>query len=454
MQDIALVIAFVGILVFLAHFFTGIFSRTRIPDVLLLTALGICVGPLLGLTSPSQFGAVGPVFTTITLIIILFESGTALRLGTLRSALGGAMILAPLSFFVTMAIVAGFALWLTDLELIPAFILGAIVGSTSEAVVIPLVRQLKMREETQTLLSVESSVNDVLSIIITIALVEAYTLGEFKIASISGNLIASFLVAIVFGILGAFAWSILLNRIHAIKNAMFTTPAFVFVIFGVVEILGFSGAIAALSFGITIGNIEQIRLPFFKADTTTEPVGLTETEKIFFAEVAFLLKTFFFVYLGISLELMSSWMIILALIFTILSFAIRVPVTKVSIRRNIPLKDTSIIAVMIPKGLAAVVLASIPAQQAVSGGELIKNIVYGVVLLSIVMTAFLVMLVDKTKLADLYGWILSPGMPRLPFRKGLDSRLNKLRPLRRIAKDSSDIESTGTKLFGDSEENE
>jgi NhaP-type Na+/H+ or K+/H+ antiporter len=454
MQDIALIIAFVGILVFLAHFFTGIFSRTRIPDVLLLIAIGICVGPILGLTSPSQFGEFGPIFTTITLIIILFESGIALKLNTLRAALGGAMTLAPLSFFLTMAVVAAFALWLTDLELIPAFILGAIVGSTSEAVIIPLVRQLKMREETQALLSVESSVNDVLSIVITIALVEAYTLGEFKIASISGDLIASFLVAIVFGVLGAFAWSILLNRIHAIKNAMFTTPAFVFVIFGVVEILGFSGAIAALAFGITIGNIESIRFPFFRRDPASEPVGLTETEKIFFSEVAFLLKTFFFVYLGISLELMSSWMIILALILTIVAFVVRIPVTKVSLKRAIPLKDASIISVMVPKGLAAVVLASIPFQQAVVGGELIKNIVYGVVLLSIVMTAFLVMLIDKTKLLDLYEWLLSPGLPRLPFRRKHDSELNKLRPLTHIAKDGTQIESSGTRMFGGGEENE
>ena len=188
MQAIAPIIALVGILVFLAHLFTGIFSRTRIPDVLLLTIIGICFGPVLGLVSPAQFGEIGPVFTTITLIIILFESGLTLRLSTLRAALGGAMTLAPLTFFLTMGVVAGFVLWLTDLELIPAFILGAIVASTSEAVVIPLVKQLKVQEETQTLLSVESSVNDVLSIVITIALVQAYTLGEFDIASVSGDL--------------------------------------------------------------------------------------------------------------------------------------------------------------------------------------------------------------------------------------------------------------------------
>jgi len=451
MQDIALVVAFVGILVFLAHLFTGIFSRTRIPDVLLLIAIGICVGPILGLTSPAQFGQVGPVFVIITLVIILFESGITLRLSTLRSALGGAIALAPLSFFLTMAVVAGFALWLTDLELIPAFILGAIVGSTSETVVIPLVRQLKIREETQTLLSVESSLNDVLSIVITIALVGAYTLGEFNIASIAGGLIASFIVAIFFGVIGAFLWSILLNRFHAIKNAMFTTPAFVFVVFGIVEILGFSGAIAALAFGVTIGNIETIRVPFFKKDLASEPVGLTGAEKVFFSEIAFLLKTFFFVYLGISLELISGRLIIFALIFTILAFIVRLPAIKISVKRPIPLKDVSIMSIMVPKGLAAVVLASIPLQQGVIGGELIKNITYGVVLLSIVMTAFFVLLIDKTKLADLFGWILSPTMPKLPFRRGSYSDLMKLKNLAHIVRRGTRIISTGAKLFGRSE---
>ena len=440
MQNVAQVIAFVGILVFLAHLFTSIFSRTRIPDVILLIIIGICVGPLLGLASPALFGAVGPVFTTITLIIILFESGIALRLTMLRSAIGGAMILAPLSFFSTMAVVAGFAVWLTDLELLPAFILGAIVGSTSETVVIPLVRQLRIREETRTLLSVESSVNDVLSIVITIALVQAYTLGEFDIGLVSGNLIASFLVALVFGIIGALIWSILLNRIHAIKNAMFTTPAFVFVIFGMVETLGFSGAIAALAFGVTIGNIETIRFPFFKTLTVKEPVGLNETEKIFFSEVAFLLKTFFFIYLGISLELISGWLIVVGLILTIVAFILRIPAVKIAVKKSMASKDFSVMAIMVPKGLAAVVLASIPLQQGVIGGEVIKNITYGVVLFSIVFTSFLVILLEKTRLPDLYARALSPGLPKL-------RRKTTPRP-KEIAGEKDNIIPDGTRLFG------
>ncbi len=419
MGNVAQVIAFVGILVFLAHLFTSIFSRTRIPDVILLIIIGICVGPVLGLASPTMFGEVGPVFTTVTLIIILFESGLALRLSMLRAALGGAMTLAPLCFFLTMAVVAGFAIWLTDLEVLPAFILGAIVGSTSEAVVIPLVRQLRIKEETSTLLSVESSVNDVLSIVITVALVQAYVVGKFEIASVSGDLIASFLVALVFGIIGALVWSVLLNRIRAIKNAIFTTPAFVFVIYGIVETLGFSGAIAALAFGVTIGNIETIRIPIFKSWTAKEPVGLNQTEKIFFSEVAFLLKTFFFIYLGLSLELISNWLIIVGLILTAVAFALRIPAVKLSVRQAMGAKDFSVMAVMVPKGLAAVVLASIPLQQGVAGGETIRHVTYGVVLFSIVITSILVLLLEKTSLPQLYAWILSPSMPKFGRKTAL-----------------------------------
>lgn len=440
MQDIASIIAFVGILVFLAHLFTGIFSRTKIPDVLFLIIIGVCVGPLLGLTSPAFFGAVGPVFTIITLIIILFESGLTLKLASLRSAFRGAMTLAPLTFFITMGIVAGFTLWLTDLEIIPAFILGAIVGSTSEAVIIPLVRQLRIKEDTLTLLSVESTLNDVLSIVITVTLVEAYVIGKFEVASVSGDLIASFLVAIIFGVIGALIWSTLLNRIHAIKNAMFTTPAFVFVIYGIVETLGFSGAIAALAFGVTLGNIESINLSIFKPSPAKEPVGLTETEKVFFSEAAFLLKTFFFVYLGISLELISGQLIIISLVLTAIAFAVRIPATRLAIERSLPDKDRSIIAVMVPKGLAAVVLASVPLQQGILGGELIQNVTYGVVLMSIVATSFLVMLIDKTKFHEIYDWLFSPRLPQV-----FGSTKSQVR--RELTK-SDDIVPDGPKFFG------
>ena len=57
MDNVAQVIAFVGILVFMAHLFTGIFSRTRIPDVILLIIIGICVVAALALNVQADIGA-------------------------------------------------------------------------------------------------------------------------------------------------------------------------------------------------------------------------------------------------------------------------------------------------------------------------------------------------------------------------------------------------------------
>jgi cell volume regulation protein A len=403
MQDAAEVIGVVGVIVFLAHFFTGVFSRTKIPDVLFLIAIGIFLGPVLTLVSPAQFGQVGPVFATITLVIIMFECGITLKLSTLRTAIGGSLGLTFLTFAVTTVIVSALTFWLTDLDLLPSFILGALFGTTAEAIVIPLTRQLKMQEESQTILSIEATVTSVLSIIITIALIEAAEGGGIQVVSVTRNILSSFVVSIFLGIIGALAWSLVLHRIHAAKNTLLTTPAFVFVIFGIAEVLGFNGAMAALAFGVTMGNIESIHSLLFKEETNTKHSGFTETEKVLFGEVAFLLRTFFFVYLGISLELISTSLMIVAIVIMIVTFLIRIVAAKLTVSSSIQAKDASLMAVMIPRGLTTMVLASLPLQHGIVGGELLKNLAYGLVLVSIVMSSILVLLLAKTRLSDYYG---------------------------------------------------
>jgi cell volume regulation protein A len=414
MQDVALIIAVVGIIIFLAHLFTGLFNRIMVPDVIFLIVLGICLGPILGILPPSLFIEIGPIFATITLIIILLECGFTLKLSTLRTVVPGAMALALVIFPLSMAIITGLALWLTDLELLPALILGAIIGSTSEAIVIPLVRQLKIEEKSQALLSVESTVTAVLSIIFALTLIDTYQLGQFQVLDVAGSLIASFLVAIGLGVAGAFIWSLFLNRIRHVKNTMFTTAACVFVIFGVVELLGFNGPIAALAFGITLGNLKPMPFPFFKKGLRLESGGLTEVEKAFFGEIAFLLKTFFFIYLGISLEMISTELMILAAVFTVIIFLLRLVAVRLTVGGTAPAKDASFIAVMAPRGLTAIVLVAIVCQQEILGGELIKSLTYGVVLFSVVLTSLLVLLSDKTRLSDGLSYLFTVGTKPKP----------------------------------------
>ncbi len=403
-MDLALTIAVIGLLVFLAHVLTILFSRTRVPDVLVLIAIGVCLGPLFGVVTPGEFGVIGPVFTAITLIIILFEAGLTIHLAVLRKTVVRTLILTVLSFTGTMGAAGALAYYFTDLGLSMSLMLGAIVGSTSPAVIIPMIRQIKVQKETEAMLSLEPAIADALSIIVVFAFLDAFKLGEIRLPDVAWHVVASFVIAIVFGLVCAFGWSIALSRIRNLKNAIFTTPAFVFVVFGVVELMGYSGYVAALAFGITLGNIELVNLNFLRKYLPHDPISLNETEKVFFSEVVFLLKTFFFVYVGLSFQLMDSWLLYLGAIITAAIYVLRIPITRLALHRSTPKADASIIAIMVPKGLAAAALASIPLQQGFAEGEIIQNLTYAILLFSIILTSLLTFLLGRTRLSTVYGW--------------------------------------------------
>ena len=102
----ALTIVFVGCTIFWSHWFAALFARTKIPDVLWLFIIGLLLGPIWGVVSPEKFGAVGPIFTIVTLIYILFESGIDQRLEPLINSIGGTARITTYNF-VASCLVAG-----------------------------------------------------------------------------------------------------------------------------------------------------------------------------------------------------------------------------------------------------------------------------------------------------------------------------------------------------------
>ena len=93
---------FLGLLIFCAHLFDALFSRRRIPDVLLLMVLGILVGPVSGWVTAESLASVGPVFAALTLLLILFDSGIDMRIDMVRSYWSGVVQVTFLSFVFSM----------------------------------------------------------------------------------------------------------------------------------------------------------------------------------------------------------------------------------------------------------------------------------------------------------------------------------------------------------------
>ncbi len=404
-----LTIAILGLLIFAAHLFSEIFSRKRVPDVLLLMIIGLVIGPIFHWVKPSSFGAVGSIFSAITLVVILFESGTQLGFESLVKSLRGTIRLTVTNFFTTMVVV-GILGWLVlKLDPLTSFMLGSIIGGTSSAVVIPMIKQLKISEKGGTILILESAFGSVLCIVFALALLQAVQIGKLNFGIIFGQIFSSFVLTTLIGLLAAVFWSYILDKMRHVKNSILTTPAFVFIIYGLNEFLGFSGAIAALAFGIGLANIESIYDGLLNRLFKSRPAKLNPTEKLLFSEVSFLLKTFFFVYIGISIRLDHYKPILIGLVLTIVLFALRILIVRFAIPKRkeaLPAHDMVYMATMLPKGLAAAVLATIPAQTGIPGGENIQNIVFAVILFTTIFTSVLVPVIEgKNFISRIYLYI-------------------------------------------------
>jgi NhaP-type Na+/H+ or K+/H+ antiporter len=310
----------------------------------------------------------------------------------------------------------GFLLWhFAGLPIITSFLIGSILGSNSTAIVIPLIQKVKIKEKSRTTLFLESGISDVLSIVFTLALISSLELGAFHLDGIIYNIIISILLATIIGISFAFLWSLTLNKIQSIQNSSFATPAFVFIIFGLTEKFGLSGLITVIAFGIFLGNIpslissleEKHRLLY----KVFHPKPLSEAELSFFREVVFLTKIFFFVFIGISLNFENFYFLFLGLSLTIFIFIIRLLAVSLSVPRTTHMFDASIMAVTVPRGLAPAVLALIPIQKGLAGGEMIQDITYSVIFFSLFLTSIFIFLLYNTFLRNIYQFFLSDFSP-------------------------------------------
>jgi cell volume regulation protein A len=392
----ALTIVFVGLLVFLAHLFVALFEKTRVPDVLYLVVIGMVIGPVFHIVSPEDFGKVGHVFTIIALVVILFEGGMELSLEALRNSFRTTVITTGVVYTFGTVACTWLVTLLTDLPFPLALFAGAVIAAPAPAVVIPIARQLRLSPGSQALLTLESPLGEAVSIVFALAILDAVRLEVIHPGRLAGGIFSSLIIALFFGVVAGFFWSVLLHRIRQLRYALFTTPAFLFILYGMTEYLGFSGPVSALAFGVTLGNIGERELSVLARRYKITPLQHNETEKAFFGEIVFLIKTFFFVYLGLSIRFTDGATVILGAALTgallVTRFlSVRLTVGWEPARR----REALLVSVMVPKGTAAAVLAALPIQMGFAEGETLQALIYSVVLASLLATGFLVFVIDR-----------------------------------------------------------
>ena len=385
------IFAGVGIIILLGFISDLIFSKTEIPDVIWLILVGILIGPVFKFITQESIQQTALVFTSFALLFILFEGGLHIRIKDLMKSMYGATAITIANFLLTtivITVIATFAGW----NWINSLLLGTILGGTSSAVVVPIVRKLSMGSDNSLILILESAFSDVLCIVASLSIIEIVAAGDPKFGTVINSLFGSFAIAIFIGAITGFLWILLLEKFKTLSKSYISTIGVLMLIYSLTEFANSSGAIAGLTFGIVLGNSRRI-LSLAESDATDT---LSVSARAFFSQISFFVKTFFFVYIGILVVLTDYVPIILGFIISLAIFFVRPIPVKLAFKSGEKPKDRAVMESMIPKGLAAAVLAQVPAQAGIEGASQIITPVISTIFFTIVITTIMVFLSEKT----------------------------------------------------------
>ena len=369
-----------GVTIFLGVAGESFFKKTGIPDIAFLMILGVIIGPLLGIIQPEAVVEVVPYFAALALIIIMFDGGLNLDLKSMVKTAHFALLLAILGFAVSMVIVTMLAHYGLGWEWLDSILLSSIVGGSSSIIVFGLVRQLRVSEETKSMLSFESALTDILSTIVAFIMFEAVLSGYFDIELLGITFGRNIAIGLLLGLGVGIPWMFITTKLANAQHSYMLTLGILFVLYFMAQSFGESGALTALVFGLMLGN--RRRLSRYLRITLPE----ISTDDTMHNQLTFLVRSFFFVFVGLLASFGQIEYIVFGIVSAILIYLGRLIVTKTTLTNRFSTLDRKVTSVMIPRGLAAAVLATFAITLGIPNGEVYPQIVFFVIMGSVIIT--------------------------------------------------------------------
>ena len=288
-----------GTLILFGFLSAYLFTRTKIPDSLILMLSGALLAKL-GIVDPSSFTPFMGLMASVALAIILFDAGMGMDVESIVEKLTSAFYLGLFGFFLTSFILAGIFHYLLQLPLIFALLLGFSVGGSSAAIVIPMAASLNMENGKLALLSLESTITNVLEVVFGLSVAQLILRVNSDWRSALSIIFSSFSTGIVLGVIAALLWIRLLKKARGKPYSYMITLGALFILYGLTEMVGGSGALASLTFGFILGNSREItrllHLPQVPATRFAQ----------FHEEISFLVRTYFFLFIGTVLPVPTN----------------------------------------------------------------------------------------------------------------------------------------------------
>ncbi len=377
-QSIYLLTLIATALVLFAAFSSLIAFRVGAPLLLVFLGIGLAAGTD-GLGIDFDNASIAFFVGSLALAVILFDSGFGTSITTLRSAAAPAVILATFGVVLTAGLVGVATRYIAGFNWLESFLLGATIASTDAAAVFFLLRvgNISVRERVRSTLEVESSSNDPIAIFLTLSLISLISSGvAFEPAELATEVVFGFFQQMGIGLVAGLAGGYMIVRlVMRLKLEQGLQPIFVLtlslLVFALAGAMGGSGFLAVYVAGLVAGNAKLRRTAMLKRFQD----GVTWLAQIIMFLVLGLLATPS-QFASIALPALA---IGLFLIFVARPLAVAICLAPFNYSRS----ETAFISWVGLRGAVSILLAILPLIDDLEQGRAIFNIVFIMVLVSL-----------------------------------------------------------------------
>lgn len=296
--------ALLGGLLVLAVAAHRLFRRTRVPDVIVLMAVGVLLGPVLGWVDPRQFQPAIRAFGTLAVVLILFEAGLDLDLRDALRHFPGGLLLAVLAYAFSVGLISLVAAATLSLPVGAALLAGATLACTSSSITLPILQQIEVEKPVRVTLLLEASLSDAFAVLSVGILLDVGSSFGGLLSSIISRFLLHVGISVLLAIVAAAVWSFLLPKLSEQRFWQVLTFAIVLLLYAGAERVHANGLICVLGFGLGLANFRRLDPHLLETSLGLEMLAEERHSQMlsFHSELAFLVRTFFFVLIGVIVQ--------------------------------------------------------------------------------------------------------------------------------------------------------
>jgi cell volume regulation protein A len=380
----------VGIILAAGAFSGFLSQKANVPDIALFLVFGIILGPeVTGVIHIAAESALNQVVILFGACYILFDGGASIRLKILKEVWITLTVIATIGVLITAAITGIAAYYVLGIPLITALLLGSTIASTDPATIVPIFRQIKIKDRVSQTVMSESAFNDATGAIITFAvLAVAMGTGEFSLIVSVIDLLKQSVVGILTGALLGYLAALLIAHEKYDFLAEYAPVVTLMAVIGAylgADGLQASGFMAVFVFGIMLGNKEA-----FGFDMEHK-----ENEKLeeYIVTTSLIMRMFIFILLGsqVDFSLMNKYMVggvIVITIFMLLARPITVFCCALPDRRaKWSVQEMLFMCWTRETGVIPAALAGLLLGRKVPGAQIIASVTFIAILMTILIQA-------------------------------------------------------------------